>query len=79
MKQKNTLIAQKYEQELMINEQEDMITCSSCREGYQKRPEVIGVYIYSFRTEIPAIEGWWKENKKIPGLTSVSYFTPIHF
>lgn len=79
MKQKNIDIAKKYESELMVNEQEDAIVCSSCREGYIKRPDVLGVYIYSFKTEMSAIEGWWKENKRLPGLTSVSYFTPIHF
>ncbi len=50
MKQKNLAITQKYEQELMINESEENgFICSSCRVGYTKRNEVIGVYIYSSR------------------------------
>lgn len=63
----------------MINEHEDILVCPICREGENKKSDVLGVYIYSSKTEINAIEGWWKENKRHPGLTSVSYFTPIHY
>ena len=65
-------------QHLMRNEDNDFLTCSSCKEGYSKKKEVLGVYLYSSKLEILSLDSWWKDNKKVQSVTSTSYFEPIH-
>jgi hypothetical protein len=63
---------------LMIEQGNESLSCSSCKEGYSNKKEVLGVYLYSTKTEILSLEGWWKDNKKVQAITSTSYFEPIH-
>ena len=39
---------------------------------------MIGIYVYSTKTEILPLDGWWKDPKKMQAITSTSYFAPIH-
>jgi hypothetical protein len=65
-------------QHLIKNEENELLSCSSCKEGYSKKKEVLGVYLYSSKIEILSLENWWKDNKKVQSITSTSYFEPIH-
>lgn len=43
-------------QHLIRNEEEnELLSCSSCKEGYSKKKEVLGVYLYSSKLEILAL------------------------
>lgn len=39
----------------------------------------MGVYIYLVKNEIPIQNVWWKDNRRIPSLSSTTYFTAIHY
>ena len=56
----------------------EVISCSSCKEGYPGGKGVLGVYAYSTKYEFLSLDGWWKESKKQHAFTSTSYFLPIH-
>lgn len=77
MKQKNAL-GKHMEDEGEAGEK-DMIICSSCQEGYSKRKEILGLYIYLTKNEIPLQNNWWKDNRRSASFTSTTYFTAIHF
>lgn len=61
------------------DEEKEFLICSACHEGYGKRKEVLGFYIYSSKIDIPHAQHWWKTTRRIPSLTSSTYLTPIHF
>ena len=42
--------AMKSWESLMQHEEQELLSCSTCKEGYQKKKEVLGVYLYSSRT-----------------------------
>lgn len=62
----------------LLSANTEVFSCSSCKEGYPGGKGVLGIYVYSTKAEIMAIDGWWKDGKKIPAITSTSYFEPIH-
>jgi len=44
----------------LLSQNSEVISCSSCKEGYGSKKEVLGVYVYSTKIEILSLEGWWK-------------------
>jgi hypothetical protein len=78
-KQRNNPLGKKAE-EMAEEDDKDIIVCSSCQEGYSKKREILGLYIYFTKSEIPVFQGpWWKENRRVPSQSSTTFFTAIHF
>jgi hypothetical protein len=36
----------------LLNQNSEVLSCSSCKEGYANKKEVLGVYVYSTKVEI---------------------------
>lgn len=73
-KQKNALAGK-----MDDNEERDFIICSSCQEGYSKRKDILGLYIYQTKHEIPLSNSWWKDRRRTSSFTSSTFFTAIHY
>ena len=58
----------------LMEDEDEKLSCSSCKEGYSKKNLLLGVYLYSTKIEILPLESWWKDNKKSQNITSTSYF-----
>ncbi|XP_057290056.1 E3 ubiquitin-protein ligase UBR4-like isoform X1 [Hydractinia symbiolongicarpus] len=65
------------EMEDLLEEKEQRMVCSICREGYKFYPnKVLGIYTYTSRCVLDQFEN---KPKRTQGYTTVSHFNVIHF
>jgi len=63
-------------------EEEKVLTCISCQEGYKNKPEqILGIYTYTKKLRVPDNEMWIRGEPLVPtsnGFTTVTHFNCIH-
>jgi len=63
-------------------EEEKVLTCISCQEGYKNKPEqILGIYTFTKKLRVPDTEMWIRGDPLAPtaqGFTTVTHFNCIH-